>query len=196
MPRIVDREERLGLIRRAAVKLIVEGGVAAVSFRNVAEESGINIGSVRHFAGTHEQLLRGVAEAVSAPVRARVKGHQARLGAVNSPDERLDIVIDILEELVPLDELRTTEAVIWLAFTEHARVHGDTSGSATHLDHGIRRFTSALLEGAGVAEPAVPAEAMACVLDGLAIGMLRAPDAYDHARVRAVLRWQLLHSLN
>ena len=105
----------------------------------------------------------------------------AVLGIVNS------LTLSVIE--------RRQEAALWQAFLEHARVHDDIGGLATEMAGGIREFTGRLLAAAGVSATAVPAEALACVLDGLAVATLHYPAAYDRRRVRAILRWQLTRTL-
>ncbi|NYI71540.1 AcrR family transcriptional regulator [Naumannella cuiyingiana] len=195
MPKIVDADERLATIHEAVFRLVERGGVPAASLRNVANEAGLNVGSVRHYVGSHTELLRGAVGRLQERVTARLLRHADGLRADVAATRRGEIAIDMLEELVPLDAERRQEAALWQAFLEHARVHDDIGGLATEMAGGIREFTGRLLAAAGVSATAVPAEALACVLDGLAVATLHDPAAYDRRRVRAILRWQLTRTL-
>lgn len=61
MARIDPRERRRDIVR-AAFRLVVAEGVAGMSLRKVAAESGLNIGSVRHYFRGHDELLIAAAE--------------------------------------------------------------------------------------------------------------------------------------
>ncbi|MHA6798644.1 TetR/AcrR family transcriptional regulator [Bounagaea algeriensis] len=59
-------------ILEAVLRLVVRGGIAEASLRKVAEEAGINIGSVRHYFGSAESLMTAAAEEVGARMAQRL----------------------------------------------------------------------------------------------------------------------------
>ncbi len=61
-------------ILEAVLRLVARGGIAEASLRKVAEEAGINIGSVRHYFGSAESLMTAAAEEVGARMAQRLDG--------------------------------------------------------------------------------------------------------------------------
>lgn len=59
-------------ILEAVLRLVARGGIAEASLRKVAEEAGINIGSVRHYFGSAESLMTAAAEEVGARMGQRL----------------------------------------------------------------------------------------------------------------------------
>lgn len=57
MPARIDPQERRQEVIRAAFRLVVAEGIEGVSLRKVADESGLNVGSVRHYFDGHHDLL-------------------------------------------------------------------------------------------------------------------------------------------
>lgn len=191
MPKVVDATERLALIHDATIRLIVTGGVAHASLRNVAAEAGLNIGSVRHYVGSTGNLLRGVVEAMSQAVTDRLESYDIAVLQQLGPQESFELAVDMLCELIPLDDQRRTEAAVWLALLEHSRVHGDLGGAFDYMASGIRILTTGILTAAGVRDPELPAEALACALDGLVVAMVAAPEHYSPEFAKNLVRWQL-----
>ncbi|WP_198587525.1 TetR/AcrR family transcriptional regulator, partial [Brevibacterium epidermidis] len=62
MPARIDPEERRQQVIEAAFRLVIVDGIEGVSLRKVADESGLNIGSVRHYFDGHHDLLTAAAE--------------------------------------------------------------------------------------------------------------------------------------
>ena len=75
------------------------------------------MGSVRHFFASHDQLLLFAVEALVEQARRRIEaGTPARM-ALLAAGRPLAAVAALLEEVVPLDAERQTEAKVWAAFT-------------------------------------------------------------------------------
>ena len=96
MPKIVDADSRRALIAEAVIRLIVRGGIEEASLRNVAAESGLNIGSVRHYVDGYEGMLidavRHMARQVAGRIEARLAAAAAELGGLDpgglAPDRK------------------------------------------------------------------------------------------------------------
>jgi AcrR family transcriptional regulator len=101
----VDHEQRRRELAGAVWRVIVRDGVADVSIRSVAAESGWSSGALRHYFATRAELLAFACEEVIAQVRARVE---------QLPPTAT--VREILLETMPVDELRHTESSIAFAF--------------------------------------------------------------------------------
>lgn len=191
MPRVVDSVERRRLILEAVFRLVESGGVEAASLRNVAAESGFNIGSVRHYFDSHETLLISAVREMAERVAARIERRIPVLAGARDATAFAEGCVDMLEELLPLDGERRQEVIVWLAFTERSRVTPALREAAHDLVNGSRDLTRPLLEQAGVPHPEVASEALASVVDGLAIAMLHRPDDFPPSLTRDILRFQV-----
>ena len=124
MPKIVDHAARRAEIAAAVWRLVGRGGVEAATVRAVAAESGWSMGSVRHYFATQEELLRFACEEMEQRLLARVRGHYDGLEGGGTPDgaPNPQRAIRMLKELLPIDEDRRVEVLVWLAFMTRARV--------------------------------------------------------------------------
>jgi AcrR family transcriptional regulator len=119
VPKVVDHEARRAEITRAVWRLIARGGVRDVTVRAVASESGWSMGAVRYYFTTQAELLRFAAEVMMQRVPQRL------LALLERMDPGRPRAMALLEELVPLDDERRVECVVWLACLGQAQ--GDPS---------------------------------------------------------------------
>lgn len=113
----VDRDTRRFHIAEAVWRLVLREGVPGASVRAVARESGLSMGSVRHFFHTQDELLTFAMGEVIARARARIAaGAPGRDEAVRTGDP-IGAVSELLEQLLPLDDERVIEARIWAGFS-------------------------------------------------------------------------------
>lgn len=190
MPRKVNREERIAEIHEAVLRLIVQSGVPAASLRNVAHESGVNVGSVRHYIGSHEEMLRGAATRMWERTAMRLSERVRKFDAEATDAELREFVVELLEELIPLDEQRRDETAVWLSLQDYGRVDPEIGVLARDASDGIRKLTGELLQSSA-GSTSVAADALAAVVDGLAVAAMSNPQRYTRRRVRAILRWQV-----
>ncbi|WP_433384443.1 TetR/AcrR family transcriptional regulator [Actinoplanes sp. CA-142083] len=109
MPKVVDHQQRRRELAGAVWRVIVRDGVAEVSIRAVAAESGWSTGALRHYFATRAELLAFACEEVIAQVTAR-------LTAMPAPSDMREAVGAVLLETMPVDERRRTESEIAFAF--------------------------------------------------------------------------------
>ncbi len=124
VPKIVDHAARRAEIAAAVWRIVGRAGVEAATVRGVAAESGWSMGSVRHYFATQDDLLRFACEEMEQRLVARVRGHYAGLeaGAIAQGTPNPQRAIRMVEELLPIDEGRRVEVLVWLAFMTRARV--------------------------------------------------------------------------
>lgn len=106
-PPTISRED----ITDALIRVVAEQGLDAVSIRTVAREAGVSIGSVQYHFATKDDLLLGACERAIGNVVAR---------AAQFPDPEpapAAYVRALLCQLLPLDDDRTAEARVAIAFT-------------------------------------------------------------------------------
>jgi AcrR family transcriptional regulator len=198
VPRIVDAEVRRRAVVDALFRVVRREGVEQASLRNVADEAGLAIGSVRHYFDSHDDLLVFALRELEDRVEARLRAGVERIRAAGTAAERTPLVEALLGELLPLDADRRDESVIWLAFVTAARTRPSLRPSALRLHRGVRMIVGKVLGGAA-AHDALPAdldldvetERLAALLDGLAVNAVLQPDLTTPAVMTAVLRRHL-----
>ncbi|WP_051163647.1 TetR/AcrR family transcriptional regulator [Nocardia brevicatena] len=117
MPRLVDHEVRRRQITDAVRRVIVSGGLEAVTFQSVAAEAGISIRLVQYYFGTKDEFLLATHRSVMQDAGARFLHRWTALGPDATPREAIRAV---LTELLPLDEQRREEVIALGAFATAA----------------------------------------------------------------------------
>ena len=107
MPRIVDREERRRTVADVAAQLVADGGVDAVTVRDVAAKAGTSTAIVSHYFRDKQELLMFTFAEMAGRARARVEAALAQ-----DPSD----LFGLCEALSPLDEDRRREWRVWIAF--------------------------------------------------------------------------------
>ena len=160
----------------AAVRIVVERGLDAVSVRAVATEAGVSAGAVQHYFNSKDELLSAAYERVMEQVGGRAR----RL-----PDREVQpraYVRALLMELLPLDREREGELRVGIAFSARS-VHNP--GLAALYAEGYRALVGAVAaaltnalergEARPRVEPRREAARAVALADGLAWHALCAP---------------------
>jgi AcrR family transcriptional regulator len=153
----VDHEKRRRELAGAVWRVIVRDGVADVSIRSVAAESGWSSGALRHYFATRAELLAFACEEVIAQATERVRALPPTAGAR-----------EFLLELMPVDELRHTESSIAFAFL--ALGLGDPELARVQRMHftAVYNLCRRLVPG----EDETAARRLHAVIDGLTVHVL------------------------
>lgn len=191
MPKLVDPRQRREEIADAVFALVDRGGIEEASLRNVAAQAELNVGSVRHYVDGQQGMLVDAVRIMGERVEARIMAKVAAAPDTTDQEVRAEFAIDLLEELLPLDEERRLEVVVWLAFTERSRIVPELREEARTLLDGSRQVSRPILEAAGCPEPDLATETLACTVDGLTIALAHSPERLTRAQVRTILRQQL-----
>ncbi|GAB3482445.1 TetR/AcrR family transcriptional regulator [Amycolatopsis cihanbeyliensis] len=195
MPKVVDPAARRQAVAEAVFRVIQRDGIARASLRNVATEAGLAIGSIRHYFRSHDELMGFALHALSENVRTRVLRHAEDLLAVDSGVDRRALTVELLAELLPLDERRRRESVVWLAFLTEARTEPRLR-RYTHELHETQRalVRRVLLEArrlnriADWLDIGLETERLCALLDGLTVTATLQPELTDRETTLAVLR--------
>src|SRR5271154_435452 len=99
MPARGDHEQRRQQVARIAADLVAAGGLAAATPRRIAEAAGCSTTVVSHYFTDKRDLVTATYREVGDRVAARVE-------AARSSE---DVLVAILEALLPLDEDRTRD---------------------------------------------------------------------------------------
>lgn len=191
MPKIVDHDSRRVELAEAAWRIIRTKGIDEVSVRNVAEEAGMSLGSLRHYFATHSELLAFSMKLVAD----RIAGRIAALPLSGEP--RADIEA-IIAELVPLDEDRLAECEVWLAFAGKALA--DPSLAALQRDvhdslYGLFRKLMDSLIRRELTKPGIDAELetkrMHALVDGLVVHGTTCPERLTPGQIQEIVSYHL-----
>lgn len=181
--------ERVAELADAALRIVVRDGMAAVSFRAVAAESGWSLGAVQKAFASKQELL----EAVVARAQELVVTDVSR--APGEPDLHTWLVGLVLQ-MLPLDPPRRAAVLVGVAYADRAGVDPALGATLAASDAGIRGMLVALVGRArsrGEVAPALADEdvvrAVLALASGLAAQLLYdpRPEVDVRAHVAAVL---------
>lgn len=168
----LDRREA---VVSAFLTVVAGRGVESASFRTVADEAGVSLGTVQHYFRTRDDLLAATYEEVLRRIRTRLEA----IEGVSDPRQRLR---SVLLELLPLDARRHDECVIHLAFAAVAPTRPALQQIQTAALGELHEVLAQLVVAAG-AEPGNTEEAtrlartLAATADGLALHAVSTGDA-------------------
>ena len=180
-PRVVDWAARRRAVAEAVFRVAVRDGVEQASLRNVALEAGLSVGSVRHYLGSHEDMIAFAVEVLVRSIEQRI------LSRVRSFADRTDsgsLVEHVLSEVLPLDDRRRHEAVLWLTFAVAARTRPALLPHAERLYDGLRTLCHRVLTMMSEHSDAMPddldltleAQRLSSLLNGLLVNGVQHPD--------------------
>lgn len=191
MPARIDPIERRQHIVEAAFRLVVNEGVEGVSLRKVADESGLNIGSVRHYFDGHSDLLGAAAEEAGARMGYRLEAHCAEDLRGLDGEDALDALQALVEAVLPIDGPRTAETIVVLELIMASRTkpvfRPMSQRMAADLDAVLREAFTCL----GVPEAELAAAQLAAVIGGLSLDSVTPHGGLSTEQLRTILRAQL-----
>ncbi|MFJ5698254.1 TetR/AcrR family transcriptional regulator [Arthrobacter sp. NPDC093139] len=182
MPKIVDAAVRRREIVDAVCRIIGSDGLERASLREVADEAGLAVGSVRHYFASSEELLTFSFAAVVDRIVARLDrayGHLAMTPA--GSEEHHAAVLTLLSEFLPVDEERALDACAWLAFKNAARIRPFLAAEADRSHRAVAAVVGQLVtrlvdeEGGDRQRLVIEAERLLATLDGLMMHALLQP---------------------
>ncbi|MCA1655933.1 MAG: TetR/AcrR family transcriptional regulator [Pseudonocardiaceae bacterium] len=177
MPRTADHVLRRQQVAGALLRVIVRGGLAEASLAAVAQEAGVSVGLIQRYFSTKDELLAFAFAHLLDRVDERLTA-----AAPTSAEPVRDTAYRLLEKMLPLDEERFAESVVWVAFL--AGTLPDPAAIAPHVT-GMRRMHQ-LLTAAGMAT--AEAVLLTSVVDGLILDMVTNPADVTPDVGRACLR--------
>ena len=194
VPKIVDAEARRGEVVDAVFRIIAVDGLERASLREVADEAGLAVGSVRHYFASSEELLGYSFATVIDRIIFRVSRaldtvEQHTAGTV----EHHEAVLTLLCELLPLDEERAVDAYVWMAFKNAARIRPFLAAEADRSHRGVAAVVGRLVtdlvpdDGNGQQSLVIEAERLLATIDGLCMHALLQPEWMTAQMCRDVL---------
>jgi AcrR family transcriptional regulator len=113
MPRQVSHDQRRQEIVEALWRVAVRGGLASVSFREVAAEAGVSVRRVQYYFGSKAQLLAGALRMLGQRAVARSLEEMQALGPEPSPRALLRAATT---GALPTDEDSRTSTLLFFSF--------------------------------------------------------------------------------
>ena len=191
VPKIVDPDARRRAVTDAVFRVVHRDGLEGASLRHIADEAGLAIGSVRHYFGSHSELLLFALAVLRERMTTRILRHLDRLAGPD-PAAPGEVAEAVLAEFLPLDEARHQETVVWLAFVTAARTRPELREQAARLHEGSRLVVRRVLDRlAPASDVTLEAERLSSLLDGLAMTAVLHPDHLSPATTLAILRHHL-----
>lgn len=173
VPKLIDHQRRATDLTEAAWRVLVRGGVRAVSVRSVAAEAGLATASLRRAFPTQASLLAACLGLVRDRVTARVRALPRDRGP-------LEWSVGALAETLPLDQRRRLEMEVYLtlgtaALTDQrlAAAYRQVSGDLLHL---CDRVIDTLLANHPPERRHREAAHLYALVDGLALHTLHGDD--------------------
>jgi len=179
MPRAVDHAQRRIELAEATWRVIQREGIEGASVREVAREAELSMGSLRYFFDSQDGLLRFAMQEVMRRVRARVEAGAAARDAAIQRGKGFDVVITLLEQVMPFDDERLAEAQVWQAFAPRALIDPQMRAMRRDADDEVRELCRQCLlamPALGLMAPgrrvAQETERLWALVDGLTLHML------------------------
>ena len=113
MPKIVDVDVQREAVLKATWRTIARHGVTGTTVRRIAREAGVSTGFISHY-------FRDKKEVLAAALKLSNEQSQKRLSACVDGLRGLAALRAVIEAVLPLDEERRLEWLIWLTFLSNA----------------------------------------------------------------------------
>jgi AcrR family transcriptional regulator len=107
VPIAIDRAQRSADVARVAAQLIAQGGLEAVTFRNLAAALGCSTTAISHYFPTRNDVL--VATYTYIADRAQARRAQVQADGKHG-------VAEVLQQILPIGEDQSDDWKVWLCF--------------------------------------------------------------------------------
>ncbi|WP_144659700.1 TetR/AcrR family transcriptional regulator [Paenarthrobacter nicotinovorans] len=183
MPKIVDAEARRQEVVHAVFRIIASDGLERASLREVADEAGLAVGSVRHYFASSDELLVFSFGAVIDRIAGRLESALAAVEQeVLGTPEQDAAVLNLLGQLLPLDEELAVDACVWMAFRHAARIKPVLAPEAERSHRAVAAIVGRLILLLNPAQAdhqqnlVTEAERLLATMDGLSMHALLQPE--------------------
>ncbi|MGO1921155.1 MAG: TetR/AcrR family transcriptional regulator [Microbacterium sp.] len=191
MPARIEPELRRQQVVEAAFRLVVAEGIDGCSLRKVAAESGLNIGSVRHYFDGHEDLLAAAAEEAGDRMGRRLAAHPAENLRGLSGDEALDALQALIEEVLPVDAQRRDAAIVVVELVIASRTRSVFRAMSQRMGADLTDVIREALDALEVPNPEMGAAQVTAMIGGLTLDAVTPHGALSVERLQGILRAHL-----
>lgn len=173
----------------AAIRLVGEQGVRALTHARVDTEAALPRGSTSNWFRTRDALVAGVIARIAEQERADLA---VAMSPADSPDAVIDALCGVLEDATGRHAVRTrARYALFLETAPSGQAHGRARAERTLFED----WTRSLLAGLGAADPDVAARTLLALSAGLIVNRLTvAPDAPIRPTVSFAVRASLAAS--
>lgn len=185
-------DERRDEVAHATWRVIAREGLDRASLRAIAQEMGSTTGVLTHYFRDKEALLDFAFEAI-------VEKLQFASQAGRKPPEDLAAIKALLNIYLPITVEGLTWWRVWLSFTVAALASDRQGESNARLYKELRRFwtkTLSHLSAQGLVrkdlEPALEAETLLALIDGIGVHALISPKTMTAARQLEIVERHLV----
>lgn len=194
MPKIVDHDLQKEKVAEAAWRVIRKHGMEQASVRNIAEEAGLSVGSLRHYFATQSELYAYSMKLVSDRVKERIQN------IAFTGDLRQDIPV-LVRQVLPHDEDTKLEMEVWFAFVVKSMADPSLSVLRDEVDNDLRGIFVTIMKALSEQELLksgldleMESEKFYSLIDGLAIHAILRPEHMPPDKMDAVIQSHL-HSI-
>ena len=198
MPKIVDAAVRRQEVVEAVFRIIASDGLERASLREVADEAGLAVGSVRHYFASSDELLAHSFGVVVDRITGRLDAaREDLLQLAPGTEGHRDGVLTLLGQFLPLDEERAVDACVWMAFKNAARIRPFLAAEADRSHRAVAAMVGWLImelrapgetgDDDGHQFLVTEAERLLATLDGLTMHALLQPEWMTAEMCRDVL---------
>lgn len=199
VPKIVDAGVRRQEVVEAVFRIIAADGLERASLREVADEAGLAVGSVRHYFSSSDELLAHSFGSVVDRITGRLAFAQEHLMELAPGSaEHHEGVLTLLGQFLPLDGERAIDACVWMAFKNAARIKPFLAAEADRSHRAVAAVVGWLImklkdhDGDAQQTLVTEAERLLATLDGLTMHALLQPEWMTAQMCRDVLESHLL----
>lgn len=171
-PATSPRDNPKQRVLEAVFRLVARGGIAESSLRKVADESGVNIGSVRHYFGSQEGLMVAAAEEVGNRMRRRLTAVLPDEISGLDLNERRALVEDVCRAVLPLTEQDHTEVTVLSELITAARLRPEFRPLARRMGADLREVLQRALRAAEAPDPESATARLASLISGISFELL------------------------
>ncbi|GGC17090.1 TetR family transcriptional regulator [Novosphingobium marinum] len=184
MPIVVDKQERREMVASVAYDLVARDGIDAVTFRQIASETGNSTAIVTNYFRNKEELLFEVYKRANHEAMSRV----AAAFQAGQP------LVDCVLEAMPAHDEGRRNWRVWLAFW--GRAHADPAyvlETARNGDDSLKLYRR-MVEGraeAGLSDPDLQARKLLTLVAGISLEACLSPETWPVDRMRDVLESEI-----
>jgi AcrR family transcriptional regulator len=184
MPKIVDREAKKKALARSAAIALATHGYGTVTLTHMAREAGCTTGTLGYYFDGKDDL-------VAAALRVTFDRLEERLDKDRDGKEGF---LAIIEEILPIDELRRLECRMWVNFWAHASysdslraLNAELSTSWSSLLTESLRHSLPKLDSMSKRRVQTLAATTLSLVHGLIVQSVVQPTTFDLAYIREIL---------
>lgn len=189
MPKQIDVNERKNHIAEALWRIILKKGIEGASVRNIAEEAGLSLGSMRYYFQTQNEMMEYAEKLVSQRIIKRV---DEIFAADKDPEEK---ILQVLVEMLPFNSKISEEIKVRIVFRTRSLYSGkpeSVDGDGVYLAVKNAMSNLSLLNRLKRdLDISLETERLFALLDGLAFDCLLRPSEVTKDKAQEIITYHV-----